>query len=391
MKKSIKILIGIVLFLIIAFTVYYFYSKKSAANNTQLAVRYIPQRVVKQDISVKIKSTGVVFAGTTKDVVAKNSGEVKNLNVKVKDTVKEGETLLTVYNDQIDSQITNAEINIEKLNLQLSNAKSEDEEKLINLQLKEAKNNLANLKKQKSEMTIKAPISGVVTAVNVNNGDNVQSGKTVVTIVDPKSLKIKTSVDELDISKISVGQKVNIKINALEDKTFEGKVEEISDIGTTQNNVTSYDVVVSINNPEGIKLGMTASIEIEAQSKKDALLIPIEALQEINGKKYVLLQEQNVNTQTTEQNSQSSNTQTRSQRRQFGFNEGNGRLVEIKTGLRNDSFVEIVEGLKEGDIVLVKVSTSTNSNTIRNNYRNNNMRMPGMDGGMGGPGGAPQR
>ncbi|CDF57490.1 efflux RND transporter periplasmic adaptor subunit [Thermobrachium celere] len=391
MKKSIKVLIGIGLFLIIVFTVYYFYSKKSAANNTQLSVRYIPQRVVKQDISVKIKSTGIVFAGTTKEVVAKNSGEVKSLNVKVKDTVKEGETLLTVYNDQIDSQITSAEINIEKLNLQLSNAKSDDEKKLINLQLKEAKNNLANLKKQKSEMTIKSPISGVVTAVNVNNGDNVQSGKTLVTIVDPKSLKIKASIDELDIAKVSIGQRVNIKINALEDKAFIGKVEEISDIGTTQNNVTSYDVVVSIQNPEGIKLGMTASIEIDVQSKKDALLIPIEALQEINGKKYVLLQEQNVNTQTNDQNSQSSNIKARSQGRQFGFTEGNGRLVEIKTGLRNDSFIEVVEGLKEGDVVLVKVSTSTNSNTIKNNFRNNSMRMLGMDGGMGGPGGAPQR
>lgn len=284
MKKSLKILIGIVLILIISFTVYYFYSKKSTSNNVQSTVRYIPQRVVKQDISVKIKSTGIVFAGISKDVVAKNSGEVKNLNVKIKDTVKEGDTLLTVYNEQIESQITSAEINIEKLNLQLNNAKSEDEAKLINLQLKEAKNNLSNLKNQKSEMTIKAPISGVVTVVNVNNGDNVQSGKTLLTIVDPKSLKIKTSVDELDISKISIGQKVNIKINALEDKTFQGKVEEISDIGTTQNNVTSYDVIVSIENPEGIKLGMTASIEIEAQSKKDALLIPIEALQEINEK-----------------------------------------------------------------------------------------------------------
>ncbi|MBZ4664107.1 MAG: cation efflux pump rane permease [Caloramator sp.] len=391
MKKSLKILIGTVLILIISFTVYYFYSKKSTSNNVQSTVRYIPQRVVKQDISVKIKSTGIVFAGTSKEVFAKNSGEVKNLNVKVKDTVKEGETLLTVYNEQIESQITSAEINIEKLNLQLNNAKSEDEAKLINLQLKEAKNNLSNIKKQKSEMTIKAPISGVVTVVNVNNGDNVQSGKTLLTIVDPKSLKIKTSVDELDISKISIGQKVNIKINALEDKTFQGKVEEISDIGTTQNNVTSYDVIVSIENPEGIKLGMTASIEIEAQSKKDALLIPIEALQEINEKKYVLLQEQNENTQTTEQNSVNSSNQTRSQRRQFGFTEGNGKLVEIKTGLRNDSFIEVVEGLKEGDIVLVKVSISKNSNTIRNNFRNNNMRMPGMEGGMGGPGGAPQR
>ncbi|WDC84693.1 hypothetical protein PL321_03160 [Caloramator sp. mosi_1] len=139
MKRSFKVLIGIVLALIIVFSVYYFYSKKFNTNNTQSTIRYIPQRVVKQDISVKIKSTGIVFAGTTKDIVAKNSGEVKNLSVKIKDTVKEGQTLLTVYNEQIESQIASAEINIEKLNLQLSNAKSEDEAKLINLQLKEAK------------------------------------------------------------------------------------------------------------------------------------------------------------------------------------------------------------------------------------------------------------
>lgn len=196
-------------------------------------------------------------------------------------------------------------------------------------------------------MTLKAPIAGVVTAVDVSSGDNIQSGKTVVTIVDPKSLKIKGSIDELDISKVNIGQKVNIKINALEDKTFEGKIEEISDVGTTQNNVTTYDVIITINNPEGIKLGMTASVEIEAQSKKDALVIPIEALTETNGKKYVLVADTMNNTQTAQANSEKTNTQNKSSRVQFAQMQGNGRLVEVKTGLRNDSYVEIVEGLKE--------------------------------------------
>ncbi|MCX7950430.1 MAG: efflux RND transporter periplasmic adaptor subunit [Clostridiales bacterium] len=387
MNKKLKVLLSVVVAIILLGAGYFIYSKYFKKQTVTSTERYIPQIASKKDILVTIKTTGLVFAGTSKDVVAKNSGEVKNLNVKVKDVVKSGQTLMTVYNDQIDSQISSAEINLEKLELQLSSAKNEDEIKMINLQIKDAKNNLTKLKQQKSDMTLKAPIAGVVTAVDVSSGDNIQSGKTVVTIVDPKSLKIKASIDELDISKVNIGQKVNIKINALEDKTFEGKIEEISDVGTTQNNVTTYDVIITINNPEGIKLGMTASVEIEAQSKKDALVIPIEALTETNGKKYVLVANEMNNTQTAQANSEKTNTQNKSSRVQFAQMQGNGRLVEVKTGLRNDSYVEIVEGLKEGDRVLVKVSTSSTTNTLRNNT----MRMPGMEGPSGNFNKNPQR
>lgn len=387
MNKKLKVLLSVMVAIILLGAGYFIYSKYFKKQTVTSTERYIPQIASKKDISVTIKTTGVVFAGTSKDVVAKNSGEVKNLNVKVKDVVKSGQTLMTVYNDQIDSQISSAEINLEKLELQLSSAKNEDEIKMINLQIKDAKNNLTKLKQQKSDMTLKAPIAGVVTAVDVSSGDNIQSGKTVVTIVDPKSLKIKASIDELDISKVNIGQKVNIKINALEDKTFEGKIEEISDVGTTQNNVTTYDVIITINNPEGIKLGMTASVEIEAQSKKDALVIPIEALTETNGKKYVLVADTMNNTQTAQANSEKTNTQNKSSRVQFAQMQGNGRLVEVKIGLRNDSYVEIVEGLKEGDRVLVKVSTSSTTNTLRNNT----MRMPGMEAPSGNFNKNPQR
>lgn len=387
MNKKLKVLLSVLVVIILLGTGYFIYTKYFKKQTVTSTERYIPQVATKKDISVTIKTTGIVFAGTSKDVVAKNSGEVKNLNVKVKDVVKSGQTLMTVYDDQIDSQISSAEINLEKLELQLSSAKNEDEIKMINLQIKDAKNNLDRLKQQKSDMTLKAPIAGVVTSVDVNSGDNVQSGKTVVTIVDPKSLKIKASIDELDISKVNIGQKVNIKINALEDKTFDGKIEEISDVGTTQNNVTTYDVIISINNPEGIKLGMTASVEIEAQSKKDALVIPIEALTETNGRKYVLVAETLNNTQTTQGNNEQTNTQNKNFRAQFAQMQGNGRLVEVKTGLRNDSYVEIVEGLKEGDRVLVKVSTSSTTN----NLRNNTMRMPGMEGPSGNFNKNPQR
>lgn len=149
MGKKIKVISISVMVLVFLISGYFVYVKKFKNQPTISTDRYIPQVVTKQDISVTIKSTGVVFAGTTKEVVAKNSGEVKNLSIKVKDTVKKGQTLLTVYNEQINSQISSAQINLEKLKLQLNNAKTEDEIKLINLQIEDAENNLANLKEQK--------------------------------------------------------------------------------------------------------------------------------------------------------------------------------------------------------------------------------------------------
>lgn len=297
--------------------------------------------------------------------------------------------------DQYESQITSLNTQIEKAKLSVSSA----EEKLDS-----ANDALSNA-------TVKSPIDGIVTAVNNINGDTLQQGKAVLTVVDMSSLKIKVSVDELDISKIKEGQSAEVKFDAIEDKTYEGTVESIAEVGTSNNNVTTYDVVVDIDDPTEIKLGMNANVNILVQSKEDALVIPSEALVERDGKKYVRVDDsesntsqskgsgstavnaQAANTQNTnagnagsQDSSQNSNSQVPGNRGSFaGVSTSSGKLVEIKTGIENENYIEVTEGVTEGERLLVSFNqsstTTTNANTNKSSNRNSMGGMGGFPGG----------
>lgn len=369
MKKSTKLILSVSLILVFATSIF-FVSQKLSTKSQQSTSKYMIAMAKKTSIESSVKATGIVFADTQCEVVAENNGEIKNLKVNEGDVVKKGQTLFTVYSDQILQQLKSAELNLEKQKLQASKAKTEDEIKLQNLLIEEAENNITNIKKQYSKMTVKSPINGIVISKNANNGDNVQAGKSILTILDPSSLKIKASVDELDISKIKVGQNAKIKFNAIEDKTYEGKVESISLIGNNQNNVTTYDVIISLNNTKDIKINMTANVEIQIENKKDALVIPIEALIERNDKKYVLVANEISSSQLPNQRSITAVS-----------NPNGGRLTEIKVGIKNDTYVEVLEGLQEGQKILINIPTSSSNNTLERRTQRFGF-MPGGEGGM---------
>lgn len=369
MKKSTKLIFSISLILIFASGIF-FVIKKFSTKSQPSSSKFMIAMAKKSDIELTVKTTGIVFAATQCEVVAENSGEIKNLKVNEGDTVKKGQTLFTVYSDQILQQLKSAELNLEKQKLQASKAKTEDEIKLQNLLIEEAENNLKNIKKQYSKMTVKSPINGLVVTKNANNGDNVQAGKNVLTILDPSSLKVKASVDELDISKIKVGQSVKIKFNALEGRTYEGKVESISLIGNNQNNVTTYDVIISLNSSKDIKINMTANVEIQIENKKDALVIPVEALIERNDKKFVLVANDFSSSQLPNQGGIATVSST-----------VQGRLTEIKVGIKNDTYVEVLEGLQEGQKILINVPTSSSNNILERRTQRFGF-MPGGEGGM---------
>jgi len=145
-------------------------------------------------------------------------------------------------------------------------------------------------------------------------------------------MKVKVSVDELDISSVAVGQKATIKFDALADKTFTGIVESAAQTGTTTDNTTTYDVIVSISNPTGIRLGMNANVTIAVKSKDNAIVIPEEALVESNNKKYVRVQS------TTSSDSQQSNNEASSA-------DSNSKLVEITTGIETEDYIEVTKGV----------------------------------------------
>ncbi|PEL09948.1 efflux RND transporter periplasmic adaptor subunit [Bacillus sp. AFS017336] len=174
---------------------------------------------------------------------------------------------------------------------------------------------------------LQAPVSGTITSLDVKSGDSVQSSATVAHMTNYSSLETTISVDELDITKVKVGQSVKITASAFEGQTFDGTVLKVSNEGTSTNGVSTFDVTVKIKNPKSLKIGMSTEASISIQSKENALYVPVEAVYKNGNEKYVL-----VPTSTDDSNQST-------------------KKVTVKTGITNDTNVEITSGLTEGEAV----------------------------------------
>ena len=269
--------------------------------------------------------------------------------------------------------------------------------------------------------TITAPISGTVTTKNVNAGENVQNGNSataLAVIYDLSEVTFEMNIDELDISNVKVGQKVDVTADAFEDQTFEGTVTKVSMEGTAANGVTYYPVTVTMTEYGDLLPGMNVTGVIILDEAEDALAIPVDALQRGN-KVYVkdstTSKKAEASTQDvaaagddrpegtpddrsegnatgqkstnkgTDENGKSDDQNAKSSNVPEGFHE-----VTVTTGLTSDEYVEILSGdLSEGDEVYISQSSVSSST---------DMLMPGMGGGdmgggMGGgnPGGGSNR
>src|SRR5207302_9100358 len=133
---------------------------------------------------------------------------------------------------------------------------------------------------------IVSPIDGIVLSRDVEIGDAVSSilvlgssATLVMTIGDVSKVYVKGKVDESDIGRVYMGQPARIKVESFKDKTFNGVVNKISPMGNEKDNVTTFEVRVSIDNATGeLKANMTANAEIVLDEHKNALTIPETAL-----------------------------------------------------------------------------------------------------------------
>jgi HlyD family secretion protein len=142
--------------------------------------------------------------------------------------------------------------------------------------------NLKQLEEQLSYTDIVSPIDGIVLSRDVEMGDAVSSilvlgssATLVMTLGDTSEVYVKGKVDESDIGRVYLGQRARIKVESFKDKTFDGKVTKISPMGVEKDNVTTFEVRVSIQNPGGeLKAEMTANAEIILEEHKNVLQIP---------------------------------------------------------------------------------------------------------------------
>jgi HlyD family secretion protein len=204
-------------------------------------------------------------------------------------------------------------------------------------QVAQSQASLKQLEEQLSYTTIVAPMDGVILSRDVEIGDAVSSilvlGSTatlVMTEGDVNEVYVQGKVDEADIAHVYLGQPARIKVESFRDRVFNGKVTKISPMGVEKDNVTTFEVRVSINNPNGeLKALMTANAEILLDEHKGVLTVPENAVVYDNQK--------NASVEVPDK----------------GKKDGQ-RKVDVKVGLSNGSVTEIVSGLKEGDQVVLQ-------------------------------------
>ncbi len=204
-------------------------------------------------------------------------------------------------------------------------------------QVQQAQASLKQLEEQLSYTTITSPIDGVVLSRDVQMGDAVSSilvlGSTatlVMTLGDTHQVYVKGKVDESDISKVYLGQAARIKVQSFPGKTFAGKVTKIAPLGVEKDNVTTFEVQISIDNATGeLKANMTANAEVVLEEHKNVLTVPEQAV--------IYDKDRNATVWVPDAHGKDGH-----------------RIIAIKVGLSNGSRIEVLSGLHAGDKVVLQ-------------------------------------
>ena len=243
-------------------------------------------------------------------LTAQASGTVTSINVQEGSEVAKDDIILGLSGDDLTESIQSASESLRSAEISMQN-------------LQDAMNNY----------TITAPISGTIIEKDAKVGDAVKAGDTLCIVYDLSYLEMGINVDELQISSITVGQKVQITADAVPDKTYVGTVTRVSMKGASNGGTTTYPVTIRIDDTDGLRPGMNANAEIVVAEAKNALVVPNAAV--VRGS-YVLV---------TKDSPSAANADTTMEAPE-GF-----VYVPVKTGVSDDDYTQIVSGIQEGDTI----------------------------------------
>lgn len=333
MKKSRKFYL---LFIVVISLIIGSCGVKSNQEEGEVVVNRIPvetEEVTKGDFTTNLVISGVINPATQVNVMPKIAGGEKIIALNVKDgqKVAKGQIIATLDQSSASIQLKQAQKSYDDA------LKNHERNKVLveagaiadtnfeqsESQLEQAKNTLASQEIAFANTVITAPISGVVTNVSVEEGTLASSQTTICTIVDLDNLELNSSVNELQINKIKVGQEVNIDVPSAEGKKYKGTVTFINPLMDERSK--SYSVKINIANPQNeIKSGMYAKVELITAVHKDVIMVPRKAVNIRDGENKVFLVE-----------------------------DGKAVLKKVEIGLNNGQEIEITNGLSAGEEIVV--------------------------------------
>jgi multidrug efflux pump subunit AcrA (membrane-fusion protein) len=276
-------------------------------------------------VNLNLQSSGTA-GGTVEEILVSN-GEL----------VEEGQELVHLKDKEEILNYLKAKNEYELAKINGSPASTQEEKKLA-----------MDLALEKLEaQTIRAPFSGKIINIYVEEGDYIEGTDDIVYLIDETAYEIEVSVSEVDCMEVEIGQEAEIELDVLDNKVFSGKVMEVAEYATADSNVVTVPVTIRMDEVSAFfKPGFSASTEIIVSLAENVLLVPVTSLT------------------TTERGSAVLKV------------EGDkGVITTVKTGISDSYYTEITEGLQKGDKIIV------------NNYQMNTKVQSG--GNPFGGGGAP--
>ncbi len=368
-KKRIWITLAIIIVLAASAVTGYVLWPKSQEEIVVEPTPSIP--VQKGEITVLIKGAGSIKPTSQTVVYADHEGNINQVNAKINTRVQKGQVLFTYKNKDNAKDITQQTNTLKQQQSDLQDKQEQYKQLVMNnatpteldsarLGIEKGKDDItvteteiARLQKdQAAPAPLLSPISGTITKMSVSPGGAVSSGAEAFTIIDYQDLSATIQVDELDVLKIHQGLKATLQLDAIPEKTYNGKVSMIANEGAIKNGVSTFGVTIHLDQPGEIKAGMSAQATILVEQKKNILVLPIESVIQ-QGNQYVV---QKARVSAGTQNAQPDTTTEQ----------------KVSIGIHDDSQIEIKSGLKEGDLVVIPssdmsgLSTSSSASTMSN-------------------------
>jgi RND family efflux transporter MFP subunit len=338
--------------------------KKDASS---LEEHYVVKKVNLRDV---ITQTGDISAIDNVEIKSEASGQIRKIFIKEGQKLDKGDTILIIdptrlltQKEKLQLSIQRAKIDLESTERDLQNGnelvktgsvstkKVQDLEKaraLSSISLKQQMIELKDINEQLGKTMITAPISGVMTSLQVQEGEiavsatsGFQSGTSIGTIADISKLEVITTISEVDYIHLSIGQKVMIRSEAIEGAKTKGTISFISLNAKKRNNdeLATFEVRIGIDSIiSGIAPGINVNVEFVILEKKDIIGVPYHFVRKQNGKMFVDIATKSINKKETI------------------------TPREIVTGLTDFRNYEVVSGLKEGETVYFKIEDEGDKN-----------------------------
>ena len=360
----------------------------SGNDSKDVAQYYKKQQTQTQQLELSIEASGIIEAISSVEIKSKASGEILFLGAEVGDFVNKGSVLGQIDQRTPKNILDQSKSDLEAAKVRLSNAESQFERgkelhekgsisdkdyEDIQENYAQAKSTLVrtevtfeNAKIALDDTVVRSPVTGTIISRTVEVGQVISSptsavggGTLLMTMADLSKVRVRALVDEIDVGKVSIGQTVSIKVAAYRDKEFFGIVSKVEPLARIEQNVTTFPVLIDINNDENLLLlGMNTDVVIEILNESVSMSVPSMSLrtrkdiysaasivdiskEEVDQFLLKKVEGENFNKFIVVKDSKKG-----------------PKLTWVKIGISDLSNVEIIEGLTNGDTVYILPSKS---------------------------------